>query len=167
MKLPTLQNHRPVCFAITALFGILLSLISLPCLAQQDTLEAPPKEVPHQEAPAKEEVAKEATTQQETIAPPFDVFTEPVDSIRLYLYLEKLAKVQKENQADDAVDILDQQLRNAESSSDISLDSLTSQPPASRDNLYQHMVKSSLFLGQFYDCGKCDRSHLSLSLIHI
>jgi len=92
MKLPSRQSYRTVRFAITTLLGLLVvSLTSLPCWAQQDTLEAPPQqetplqedtpeEVPHQEVPAKEEA-----TQQEIIAPPFDVFTEPVDSIRLYL----------------------------------------------------------------------------------
>ena len=139
-------------------------MASLPCWAQQDTLEAPPsQEAPLQENASEEVPAKEETTQQEIIAPPFDVFTEPVDSIRLYLYLEKLAKVQKENQAEDAVDIINQQLKDADISSDISLDSLANQPPASKDDLYPHMVKSCLFLGQFYDCGKCDRSHLTMS----
>jgi len=163
MKLPTRQSNRTVRFAIPTLFGVLLSLISFPCLAQQATLVAPAQEAPHQEAPTAEKTTQQETTQQETIAPPFDVFTDPVDSVRLYIYLEKLAKVQKANQADDAVDVLDQQLRDAEISSDISLNSLISQPPVSRDNLYRHMVKSCLFLGQFYDCGKCDRSHLSMS----
>ena len=165
MKLPVRQSYPTVRFAITTLFGItLLSLVSLPCWAQQDTLEAPPQqEAPLQEDTPEEVPAKEETTQQEIIAPPFDVFTEPVDSIRLYLYLEKLAKVQKENQAEDAVDTINQQLQNADISSDISVESLACQPPASRDDLYPHMVKSCLFLGQFYDCGKCDRSHLSMS----
>lgn len=168
MKLPARQSYPIVRFAITTLFGILLSLVSLPCWAQQDTLEAPVQETPREEESAKEEAAKKDTAKKETakektIAPPFDVFTEPVDSIRLYLYLEKLAKVQKENQAEDAVDIINQQLQNAEISSDISLDSLASQSPVSRDDLYSHMVKSCLFLGQFYDCGKCDRSHLTMS----
>ena len=165
MKLTARQSYPTVRFAITTLFGItLLSLVSLPCWAQQDTLEAPPQqEAPLQEDTPEEVPAKEETTQQEIIAPPFDVFTEPVDSIRLYLYLEKLAKVQKENQAEDAVDTINQQLQNADISSDISLESLACQPPASRDDLYPHMVKSCLFLGQFYDCGKCDRSHLTMS----
>ena len=173
MKLPTLHNHRTVRFAATTLFGILVSLIALPCWAQQDTLEAPPQ----QEAPLQEDIpqedipqedmpqedmpqeapAKEEASQPETISPPFDVFTEPVDSIRLYLYLEKLAKVQKGNQAEDAVDVINQQLKGADISSDISLASLVNQPPAGKDDLYPHMVKSCLFLGQFYD----------LSLIHI
>ena len=158
MKLTARQSYPTVRFAITTLFGILVSLASLPCWAQQDTLEAPPsQEAPLQEDASEEVPAKEETTQQEIIAPPFDVFTEPVDSIRLYLYLEKLAKVQKENQAEDAVDIINQQLKDADISSDISLDSLANQPPASKDDLYPHMVKSCLFLGQFYD----------LSLIHI
>ena len=169
MKLPTLHIHRTVRFAATTLFGILVSLIALPCWAQQDTLEAPPQQeaplqedIPHEDMP-QEAPAKEEASQPETISPPFDVFTEPVDSIRLYLYLEKLAKVQKENQAEDAVDIINQQLKDADISSDICLDSLANQPPASKDDLYPHMVKSCLFLGQFYDCGKCDRSHLTMS----
>ena len=148
MKLPTLHNHRTVRFAATTLFGILVSLIALPCWAQQDTLEAPPQ----QEAPLQEDIpqedmpqeapAKEEASQPETISPPFDVFTEPVDSIRLYLYLEKLAKVQKGNQAEDAVDVINQQLKDANISSDISLASLVNQPPAGKDDLYPHMVKS-------------------------
>ena len=159
MKLPARQSNRSIPFAITTLFGILLSLISVPCWAQQDTLEAPPQKETIQEVPAKEE-----TTQQKTISPPFDVFAEPIDSVRTYIYLEKLAVLQKESQAEDAVDVINQQLRDAEISSDISLKSLSHQGIiTSRDDLYPHMVKACLFLGQFYDCGRCDRSHLTMS----
>jgi len=81
----------------------------------------------------------------------------------IYKHIEEKAVLQKDSQAPDAVDTLKRQLTSAKPTSDIELDSLVSQPVPEADDLYQHMVKSSLFLGKFYDCGRCDRSHLALS----
>ena len=134
MKLFSRHSFQPIRFAIAALFGATLSSLALPCLAQQDIVDAA-----------------------------FDVFNEPVDSVRVYLHLEKNAKLQKEKQAEGAVELLTQQLLDAETSSDVNLDSLISQPLADSSDLYPPMVKSCLYLGQFYDCGKCDRSHVTMS----
>lgn len=134
MKLLASQSYRPIRLTIAASFGMLLSLLALPCLAQQDTANVP-----------------------------FDVLNEPINKLRIYNYLEKNAKLQKESQAEGVVDHLSQQLKDAITSSDVSLDSLINQPLADPNDLYPHMVKSCLYLGQFYDCGRCDRSHVTMS----
>ena len=117
-------------------FGLLLCSIAPPCSAQQDI-------------------------ENDTTKLPFDVLNEPIDIKRIYLYLNKSFGLQKESQAPDVVETLRKQLRSVKSSSDINLDSLVNQPLAEPSDLYPHMVKSGIFLGQFYDCGKCDRTHLS------
>ena len=134
MKMLRCPSYRSVYSGIALSFGLLISLLALPCKAQEDT----------------------------TVLA-FDVFNEPIDSTRIYLYLEKMAKAQKEIQAADAADVLYQQFVDAEASSDVSLDSLINNPLADADDLYPHMVKSCLYLGRFYDCGKCERSHVALS----
>ena len=113
-------------------------MIALPCSAQQATAE-------------------------ENDKLPFDVFNQPIDKNLIYFYLEKNAGLQKDSQAPDAVETLRKQLAEAKTSSDINLDSLINQPLADPEHLYPHMVKSGVFLGQFYDCGRCDRSHVAAS----
>ena len=137
MKLLASQSYRPIRLTIAASFGMLLSLLALPCLAQQDTANVP-----------------------------FDVLNEPIDKLRIYNYLEKNAKLQKESQAEGVVDHLSQQLKDAITSSDVSLDSLINQPLADPNDLYPHMVKSCLYLGQFYDCGTVSYTHLTLPTIY-
>ena len=129
---------NPVRSTFAGLFGLVLCVIAIPCSAQQDT-------------------------NQNTDKPPFDVFNEAIDNIRIYRHLEKNAGLQKNSQAPDAVATLREQLRSAKTSSDLSLDSLVSQQLSKSADLYPHMVKSSLFLGQFYDCGKCERTHVAAS----
>lgn len=137
----SLAQLKPVRSTFAATFGLFLCLLALPCSAQQD-IEAG--------------VEKDAN-------PPFDLLNEAIDNTRIYFHLEKNADLQKASQAPDAVDLLREQLQTAKTSSGLNLDSLISQPLPEPKNLYPHMFKSSLFLGQFYDCGKCDRSHLSMS----
>ena len=134
MKMLSRQSYRSAYSLIALSFGLFICLLALPCSAQEDT----------------------------TVLA-FDVFNEPIDSTRIYLYLEKMAKAQKEMQAADAVDVLYQQFVDAETGSDVSLDSLVNNPLVDSDDLYPHMVKSCLYLGRFYDCGKCDRSHVAMS----
>ena len=134
MKSLAQQNSTRWMFA--GLFGLLLYSIALPCLAQQDT-------------------------EKDIVKPPFDVLNEPVNNKRVYLYMDKSFGLQKESQAPDAAKLLREQLRSVETRSDVNLDSLVNQPLEKPDNLYPHMVKSGIFLGQFYDCGKCDRTHLA------
>ena len=131
-----LKHARP---AFAAFFGLLLLCItSLSCFAQQDI-------------------------ENDAAKLPFDVINEPIDNKQIYLHLEKFAGLQKDGQAPDAVDKIRKQLRTVKTSSDISINSLVNQPLAEPEGLYPHMVKSSLFLGQFYDCGQCDRSHVAAS----
>ena len=134
MKPVTLQSYRAVQFTIVASFGLLLGLLAIPCWAQQDVAKLP-----------------------------FDVFNEPIDGVRIYTHLEKNAIAQKQVQASDAPDILFQRLLAAKTGSDVGFGSLTNHPLANPDDLYSHMVKSCLFLGRFYDCGKCDRTHVSVA----
>ncbi len=94
---------------------------------------------------------------------PFDVFNEAIDSGQIYDHLEKNAILQKQLQAPEAANILYQQLQDSKTYSEISFNSLASQQLSDSNDLYSHMVKSCLYLGQFYDCGHCDRSHMSTS----
>ena len=132
---------NPARSTFAGIFGLILCLLALPCSAQQDIESG---------------VEKDAK-------PPFDVFNQAIDNLLIYKHIEEKAVLQKDSQAPDAVDTLKRQLTSAKPTSDIELDSLVSQPVPEADDLYQHMVKSSLFLGKFYDCGRCDRSHLALS----
>lgn len=144
MKLVPLQNYRPVRFTMVASFGLLCGLLTIPCWAQQNIAQLPAAKTPAAKLP-------------------FDVFNEPIDGIQIYMHLENNANAQKQVQATDAVDILRQQLLAAKTSSDVSLDALTSHPLVNSDDLYPHMVKSCLYLGRFYNCGKCDRTHVAMA----
>ena len=144
MKLFPLQNYRPVRFTMVASFGLLCGLLTIPCWAQQNIAQLPAAKTPAAKLP-------------------FDVFNEPIDGIQIYMHLENNANAQKQVQATDAVDILRQQLLAAKTSSDVSLDALTSHPLVNSDDLYPHMVKSCLYLGRFYNCGKCDRTHVAMA----
>ena len=132
MKSLAQLNSIRCIFAIA--FGTLLFVTAIPCLAQQDNAK-------------------------DTAELPFDVFNQPIDNRRILFHLEENAGMQKKRQAPDAVATIQTQLKNAKTSSDLVLDSLVSQPVPEQENLYKHLVKSSLYLGQFYNCGRCDRSH--------
>lgn len=139
MKLVTLPSYRSVRFTMIASLGLLLGLLAVPCWGQQDVAQLPAAKLP------------------------FDVFNEPIDRIQIYTHLENSANAQKQVQAANAPDILIQQLLAAPTSSDVRLDSLTNHPLINSDDLYPHMVKSCLYLGRFYDCGKCDRTHVAMA----
>ena len=130
----TLAHQNSVRWILAIFSTLLVCSIAVPCLAQQ-------------------------AAETETAELPFDVFNQPIDNRLIYFHLEKNAELQRESQASDAVAVIEKQLEDIKTFSEIKLDSLVSQPPAQPDDLYRHMVKSSLYLGQFFDCGKCDRTH--------
>ena len=135
MKLQSSHSFRPVRSSIISLLGVLLCLTTVfPCLAQQYTGKLP-----------------------------FDIFGEAIDNVQIYEHLKNNAILQKSRQAADAPDVIVQQLLDCKKNSDIRIDSLISQPLTKPEDLYQNIVKSTVFLGQFYDCGKCDRTHVSFS----
>lgn len=103
---------------------------------------------------------KSATAQREA---PFDVFGDSIDNRVIIKYLESKTKALVESQPKDAVATILEQLESATHSSDVKFDSLTNAGTATKEKLYQHMIKSSLFFGILYDCGRCDRTHSSFS----
>lgn len=95
---------------------------------------------------------------------PFDVFGDAVDSKLIARHLETQGSKLIAAQADGVVDQLRNQLKSVGSASKIELTSLVNAGATTKkDKLYRHMVKSSLYLGELYDCGHCDRSHPSFS----
>ena len=90
---------------------------------------------------------------------PFDVFGDSVDSREVFRYLELQGKKLTTSQADDAVEQLGKQLASVGSRSKIDLKSLVNAGAATKEKLYRHMVKSSLYLGELYNCGRCERTH--------
>ena len=94
---------------------------------------------------------------------PFDVFGDAIDSQLIGLHLESQGKKLLATQAEDAVEQLRKQLKSVGDTSKIERASLANAGVTEKDKLYRHMVKSSLYLGELYDCGRCDRSHPSYS----
>jgi len=159
MKSHANQIYLPNRLAIVASLGLLLCPLAFPCFAQQDidSLDAIERYDSHQNE------IEQNVDQQDLGQPPFDIFGEAIEGFYIYKHLEKRADLQKQHQAENAVEVLKQQLKDSKTDSDIDLDSLINQSLSSSNQLYQHMVKSTLYLGRIYDCGKCDRSHLSMS----
>lgn len=94
---------------------------------------------------------------------PFDVFGEAIDNRQVYLHIEKNAVDIVERQAKDTVERLRNELNSVGINSDIKFSSLTGVRPAKSESLYRHMVKSSVYFGELYNCGKCDRTHAGFS----
>lgn len=94
---------------------------------------------------------------------PFDVFGEAIDGLEIYKHFVK-ATVSLEGQDvyENAEQLLGE-LRESKTSSEISRDRLRSNRVEKRDEVYRHMVKSSLVVGVLYDCGRCDKSHPSFA----
>ena len=94
---------------------------------------------------------------------PFDVFGEAVSNQQIYRYIESQGEELVAAQPEDAVETLYESLDSAASTCQLRIESLTSSSSVEKDELYQHMVKSSLYVGELYDCGRCDRTHAGFS----
>lgn len=106
-------------------------------------------------------IAQQACNAQDNL--PFDVFGKAINNRQVYTHLELQATKLVENQADGVVEEFRENLRSADRTSKIKLTSLANAGTAAKENLYRHMVKSSLYLGELYDCGHCDRTHAGFS----
>lgn len=94
---------------------------------------------------------------------PFDVFGDAIDNRQVYMHIEKNAVKIVERQPENTVKRLQEQLESVGIKSDVEFKSLTGTRPAESDSLYRHMVMSSVYLGELYNCGKCDRTHAGFS----
>ena len=90
---------------------------------------------------------------------PFDLFAAPIDNKQIYRHFEETATRMMKDQPADAVNKLQDFLKSAANSANRSLDSLSTSRPSSRGNVYEHMVKSTIYIGELYNCGRCDRTH--------
>lgn len=94
---------------------------------------------------------------------PFDVFGNAIDNGRIYRHLENEAVKLVNRQTPGTVKRLQSELGLVGDTSDVSRDELTYQRPGNDKELYQHMVKSTVYLGELYNCGKCDKTHAGFS----
>ena len=94
---------------------------------------------------------------------PFDLFGESIDNNQIYRHLEKQALDLIDGQPEDAVQQLQEQLTAAATWTDLDRTSLKYERPTKRDEVYRHMVKSSVYLGELYNCGRCDKTHAGFS----
>lgn len=96
-------------------------------------------------------------------AAPFDLFNQPVDNRVIYRHYERRATAMMRRQSADAVENFQNELKNAPRTSGIERSQLTFNQPNKRDDLYEYMVKSTVYIGELYNCGKCDRTHAGFS----
>lgn len=94
---------------------------------------------------------------------PFDLFQQPVDNRVIYRHYERRATAMMRRQSEDAVENFQNALKNAPRTSGIERSQLTFNQPSKRDEVYEHMVKSTVYIGELYNCGKCDRTHAGFS----
>ena len=108
-------------------------------------------------------LAAQSVVAQEQRDLPFDVFGKAINNRQIYRHLEteagKLVAAQPENAVDDFLNAL----KAAKSSCELTLGSLSNSTAVEKDELYEHMVKSTLFVGELYNCGRCDRTHAAFS----
>lgn len=90
---------------------------------------------------------------------PFDLFDSPIDNSRIYRHFEKTATRMMKEQADDEVERFQERLKQAEPACDIDVDQLDSFRPEGRRQTYEHLVKSTIYVGELYNCGRCDKTH--------
>jgi S1-C subfamily serine protease len=102
--------------------------------------------------------SQELRRQQE---PPFELFSTPIDNRAVYRHFERTATRMMQTQGPRAVEEFQEQLAMAPSVSQVSVNQLRSlrPDPEDRQQVYQFMVKSTLYIGELYNCGKCDRTH--------
>ena len=94
---------------------------------------------------------------------PFDLFQQPVDNRVIYRHYERRATAMMRRQSEGAVENFQNALKNAPRTSGIERSQLTFNQPSKRDEVYEHMVKSTVYIGELYNCGKCDRTHAGFS----
>lgn len=94
---------------------------------------------------------------------PFDVFGDSIDNTRIYRHLESRAIALVAEQPEDAVELLSTQLEEATRSTTLDRSTLKADRPKGREHVYRHMVMSSVYLGELYNCGRCDKTHASFS----
>jgi len=90
---------------------------------------------------------------------PFDLFERPIDNMQIYRHFERTATLMMSEQREGAVEAFQRQLKEAPADTSVDLSSLVAAHPEGRRQLYEHMVKSTLYIGELYNCGRCDRTH--------
>lgn len=94
---------------------------------------------------------------------PFDVFGEAIDNRQVYMHIERNAVKIVKRQPANTVEKLRGELDSVGKNSNIKFNSLACVRPSESDSLYRHMVKSSVYLSELYNCGRCDRTHAGFS----
>ena len=94
---------------------------------------------------------------------PFDLFEQPIDNRVIYRHFEKRATGMMRNQTAGEVAAFQRELLKAPRSSDLLESSLTTQRATKPSEVYRHMVKSTIYIGELYNCGRCDRTHAGFS----
>lgn len=87
---------------------------------------------------------------------PFDVLFDPIDNRAIYQHYQQTAEKMIEASDGDLAEILATRMAATGTQSSVSLDQLA---PSSCEDCYPHMVKSTLYFGELYDCGRCEKVH--------
>ena len=137
-------------FAILGYTGLVAFLFSACFAASVLAIPQATTESPRQES---------ADPNKPDVSAPFDLFNQPIDKMKIYRHYERTATKMLQAQPKDAVSQLQAKLKNVQPQCNVSLGSLQASSVEAAGGVYKHMVKSTLYIGELYDCGRCERIH--------
>jgi S1-C subfamily serine protease len=92
-----------------------------------------------------------------------DLFGGPIDNAEIYQQFETTATRLMLQEDERTVEEVKQMLQNAPRACPINIGELSSMRPNGRAETYRHIVKSTVVLGELFNCGRCDKTHVRFS----
>ena len=92
-----------------------------------------------------------------------DPIGEPIDNGVICSHFEQAAINLMLEEDEAAVNKLLQMVKEAPAKCSINIGDLSATRPASQAETYQHLVRSTVILGELFNCGRCNRTHTRFS----
>ncbi len=90
---------------------------------------------------------------------PLDPFEKPIDNAVISQHFEQSGRNLLLQEDERAVEQFQKMLKDAPRTTPVDAKTLSDIRPNGREEMYRHIVKSTVLLGELYDCGQCTKIH--------
>ncbi|MCA9213550.1 MAG: trypsin-like peptidase domain-containing protein [Planctomycetales bacterium] len=104
-------------------------------------------------------LGKAAEAGSAEVSLPLDPFGKPIDNAMISRHFEVAGRNLLLQEEEVSVEQFQKMLKDAPRTISVDADEFSCMRPNDRSEMYRHIVKSTVLLGELYDCGQCDKTH--------